>query len=133
MRNATALPRDADNEIDLTPMLDVVFIMLIFFIVTASFVKESGIDVNPPDRSESSLDNVSILVAINANDEVWIDRRLIDRRAIRANIERLHAEIPDGAVVIQPDARSSNATLVDVMDASRAAGIYRISIAANND
>jgi len=120
-----------ENEINLTPMLDVVFIMLIFFIVTASFIKESGIDVNRPDApvTESKPEDANILVVINANDEIWIDRRLIDPRAVRANIERLHAENPDGSVVIQANKKSTNKVLVWVMDSSRNAGVYNISIA----
>ena len=85
-----------ESSIDLTPMLDVVFIMLIFFIVTASFIKEAGIDVNRPDAPTSQrVEDANILIAISANDEIWIDRRLIDPRAVRANIERLHAENPN--------------------------------------
>jgi biopolymer transport protein ExbD len=121
-----------DNEINLTPMLDVVFIMLIFFIVTASFIKEAGIDVNRPDAPTSqSVEDANILIAISANDEIWIDRRLIDPRAVRANIERLHAENPKGSIVIQADKKSTNEMLVVVMDASRAAGVFNVSIAAN--
>ena len=122
---------EEENEINLTPMLDVVFIMLIFFIVTASFIKEAGIDVNRPDApmTESKPEDANILVMINANDEVWIDRRLIDPRAIRANIERLHAENPQGSVVIQANNASSNKMLVTVMDSARQAGVYSISIA----
>ncbi len=122
---------EEENEINLTPMLDVVFIMLIFFIVTASFVKESGIDVNkPPDQElQEKNDDKNILIAISANDEIYIQRRVIDKRAIRANIERLHAENPDGSVVIQAHVNSSNNTLVEVMDASRRAGVYNVSIA----
>ncbi len=122
---------EEENEINLTPMLDVVFIMLIFFIVTASFIKEAGIDVNRPDApmTESKPEDANILVMINANDEIWIDRRLIDPRAVRANIERLHAENPDGSVVIQANAKSSNKMLVEVMDSARLAGVYNISIA----
>ena len=123
-----------ENEINLTPMLDVVFIMLIFFIVTASFIKEAGIDVNRPDAPTATrVEDANILVAISANDEIWIDRRLVDPRAVRANIERLHAENPKGSVVIQADKRSTNEMLVTVMDASRAAGVYNISIAATNN
>jgi len=120
-----------ENEINLTPMLDVVFIMLIFFIVTASFIKESGLDVNRPDApvTESKPEDSNILVMITANDEIWIDRRLIDPRAVRANIERLHAENPDGSVVIQPKKQSTNKALVTVMDAARQAGVYSISLA----
>ena len=125
---------EEENEINLTPMLDVVFIMLIFFIVTASFIKEAGIDVNRPDAPTAErVEDANILVAISANDEIWIDRRLVDPRAVRANIERMHAENPKGSVVIQADKRSTNEMLVTVMDASRAAGVYNISIAASND
>jgi biopolymer transport protein ExbD len=122
-----------ESAIDLTPMLDVVFIMLIFFIVTASFIKEAGIDVNRPDApmTESKPEDANILVAIRPNDEIWIDRRLIDPRALRANIERLHAENPKGSVVIQADRKSTNKMLVIVMDAARQAGVYNISIADN--
>jgi biopolymer transport protein ExbD len=119
------------DEINLTPMLDVVFIMLIFFIVTASFVKEAGIDVNRPDApvTETKPEDANILIIIDANDDIWIDRRIIDPRAVRANIERLHAENPKGSVVIQPSKRSTNKMLVTIMDASRSAGVYNISIA----
>jgi len=122
---------EEENEINLTPMLDVVFIMLIFFIVTASFIKEAGIDVNRPDApmTESKPEDANILVMINANDEIWIERRLIDPRAVRANIERMHAENPDGSVVIQANNKSTNKILVEVMDSARLAGVYSISIA----
>jgi len=122
---------EEENEINLTPMLDVVFIMLIFFIVTASFIKEAGIDVNRPDApmTESKPEDANILVMINGNDEIWIERRLIDPRAVRANIERMHAENPDGSVVIQANNASSNKVLVEVMDSARQAGVYSISIA----
>jgi biopolymer transport protein ExbD len=122
---------EEENEINLTPMLDVVFIMLIFFIVTASFIKEAGLDVNRPDApvTEAKPEDSNILVMITANNEIWIDRRLIDPRAVRANIERLHAENPDGSVVIQPNKKSTNKMLVTVMDAARQAGVYSISLA----
>ena len=122
---------EEENEINLTPMLDVVFIMLIFFIVTASFIKEAGLDVNRPDApvTETKPEDANILVAIDANDDIWIDRRLIDPRAVRANIERLHAENPEGSVVIQPNKSSTNKMLVTVMDAARQAGVYNISLA----
>ena len=122
---------DEGDEINLTPMLDVVFIMLIFFIVTASFIKEAGIDVNRPDApvTETKPEDANILVVISATDEIWIDRRIIDPRAVRANIERLHAENPKGSVVIQANKKSTNKILVWVMDSSRSAGVYNISIA----
>ena len=125
---------EEENEINLTPMLDVVFIMLIFFIVTASFIKEAGIDVNRPDApiTESTPEEANILVMISAFDEIVIERRIIDPRAVRANIQRLHAENPSGSVVIQPHKNSTNKMLVTVMDASRQAGVYTISIADRN-
>ena len=122
---------EQDNEINMTPMLDVVFIMLIFFIVTASFVKESGIDINRPDASTAEKKQQgNILVAISESGQIWIDNRQVDVRALRPNIERLHAENPQGAVVIQADKNSKNGLLVDVMDAAREAGVFNVSIAA---
>jgi biopolymer transport protein ExbD len=120
-----------ESEVNLTPMLDVVFIMLIFFIVTASFVKEAGIDVSrPPAATAERKERGNILVAITENDQIWIDRRQVDPRALRANIERLHAENPQGSVVIQADKSSKNGLLVQVMDAARLAGVNNVSLAA---
>lgn len=122
---------EEEPTIDITPMLDVVFIMLIFFIVTATFVKESGIDVNRPDATTATKqEKANILIAISANDTIWIDRRQIDIRSVRPNIERLHAENPQGTVVIQADRDSRTNTLIQVMDAARQAGVYNVSIAA---
>ncbi|GGW80638.1 ExbD/TolR family protein [Alteromonas halophila] len=122
---------EEEANIDMTPMLDVVFIMLIFFIVTASFVKEAGIDVNRPEASTATKkDRANILVAISDDGEIWINKRRVDVRAVQANIERLHAENPQGTVVIQADKESKTDTLIKVMDASRAAGVYDVSIAA---
>jgi len=130
MRRRRAKEED-EAEINLTPMLDVVFIMLIFFIVTASFVKESGIDINRPDAATATVkERGNILVAITESNQVWIDRRQVDIRSVRANIERLHAENPQGAVVIQADKNSKNGLLVQVMDAARQAGVFNVSIAA---
>ena len=120
-----------ESEVHLTPMLDVVFIMLIFFIVTASFVKEAGIDVNRPDAATAEKKTKgNILVAITENGQIWIDKRQVDPRALRANIERLHAENPQGSVVIQADKNSKNGLLVLVMDSARLAGVFNVSIAA---
>lgn len=119
------------EEINMTPMLDVVFIMLIFFIVTASFVKEAGIDVNRPEAATAvKKDRANILVAISDKGEVWINKRQIDIRAVQANIERLKAENPQGSVVIQADKKATTDILIKVMDAARAAGAYDVSIAA---
>lgn len=119
------------NDIDITPMLDIVFIMLIFFIVTTSFVKESGVTVSRPSaQTAEEKKGSNILVAIRANGEIWIDRRAVDVRAVRPNIERMKAENPEGAVIIQADEYSPTGLLVKVMDQVRLAGISNISISA---
>jgi biopolymer transport protein ExbD len=129
-----AAGEEEESEINLTPMLDVVFIMLIFFIVTASFIKEAGIDVNRPDAQTREVqENANILVAISEANEIWIDRRRIDPRAVRAVLERLHAENPEGAVVIQADKKAYTETVVLVMDSARLAKIFNVSIAAQDD
>lgn len=133
MRRISSSGADEESSIDLTPMIDVTFIMLIFFIVTATFVKETGIDVNRPDAKTAQVqEKANILIAIDANDRIWIDRRQIDIRAVRPNIERLHAENPQGSVVIQADKESKTETLIGVMDASRQAGVFNVAIAAQD-
>ena len=123
--------QEEENDVNLTPMLDIVFIMLIFFIVTASFVKEAGIDVSRPGAVTAERKaTASILVAISEQGDVWVDNRQVDIRAVRANIERLRAENPEGAVVIQADKNSRNGLLVKVMDAARMAGAENVSISA---
>jgi biopolymer transport protein ExbD len=122
---------EEESAIDITPMLDVVFILLIFFIVTATFIKETGIDVNRPEAETAvKKEKANILIAINKNNEIWIDRRMVDISSVRPNIERLHAENPQGSVVIQADKESVMNTLIQVMDAARQAGVYNIAIAA---
>ncbi len=126
--------QEEESEINITPMLDVVFIMLIFFIVTATFIKEAGIDVNRPDAATATKqEKANILIAIGPNNDIWIDRRQVDIRSVRPNIERLHAENPQGSVVIQADKESKTDTLIQVMDASRQAGVYNVAIAAQDD
>ena len=123
-----------ESGLDLTPMLDIVFIMLIFFIVTTSFVKESGIEVNRPNAETAERNEKgNILVAISENNEIYIDRRKAELRAIRPNIIRLRAENPEGAVIIQADKASQTGLLVEAMDQIRLAGVLEISIAAEND
>ena len=126
-------PPAEEEEIDLTPMLDVVFIMLIFFIVTATFVKENGLDVNSPDKNNTpqDADKKSIVVQISSRDRITLRGRDIDFRAVRANIERLHAENPEAPVVVQPHPESTTETMIHVMDSARQAGVYNVSIAAS--
>jgi biopolymer transport protein ExbD len=123
---------DEESSVDITPMLDVVFIMLIFFIVTATFVKEAGIDVDKPSAATAIVqEKASILIAIDAENQVWVNRRQVDLRSVRSIVERLHAENPKGTLVIQADKESKNDILVQVMDASRRAGLYNIALAAH--
>jgi biopolymer transport protein ExbD len=126
------LPARDETELDMTPMLDIVFIMLIFFIVTTSFVKESGVSVSTP-RAEtaSAQDSANIFIAITASGEVWIDRRPVDPRAVRAVVARLRADNPEGTVVIQSDEKAATGILVEVMDQVRLAGVQGIAIAAD--
>ena len=122
-----------EADIDMTPMLDIVFIMLIFFIVPTSFVKETGIDVSRPQASTTERqERGNILIAIKPNGDVWIAKRKVELRAVRANVERLHAENPEGTVVIIADKEAQTGTLVEVMDQVRLAGVYNVSIAAQN-
>jgi biopolymer transport protein ExbD len=125
--------QEENAEIDMTPMLDVVFILLIFFIVTASFVKEAGIDVNRPEAATAvKKDRANILVAISDKGDIWINKRKVDIRTVQANIERLKAENPQGSVVIQADQKATTDILIKVMDSARAAGVFDVSIAAQD-
>ena len=132
-KNHSLSHEEESEEINLTPMLDVVFIMLIFFIVTATFIKEAGIQIERPDTSTADTqDDASILIAISSNDEIWIDRKEREPQAIRGIIERLHAENPKGSIVIQADEESTNEKLVLVLEAAKAAGVSNVSIASDN-
>ena len=124
---------EQDNEINLTPMLDVIFIMLIFFIVTTSFVKESGIEVSRPQAATATEQKrASIFIAINNKGQIFLQKRQIAIEAVRPNIEKLHAESPEGSVVIQADKSSETGLLIQVMDQIRSAGVQNISVAASN-
>ena len=121
-------------EVNMTPLIDMVFILLIFFIVTTSFVKETGVDVSRPSaKTAVKKEKANILIAIKPNGEVWMDKRLIDRRAVRANVERMHAENPEGSVIILADKEAKTGLLIEVMDQARLAGVANVSIAAERD
>ena len=133
-RRASRSSTELNAEIDMTPMLDIVFIMLIFFIVTTSFVKESGIDVNRPSaQTAKKKEHGHIIVSIKPNGEVWIDKRAVDIRAVRANVARLHSENPLGSVIIAADRETKTYKLVQVMDQIRLAGITNASIATEGE
>ena len=125
---------DVNINDSLTPMLDVVFIMLIFFIVTANFIKEPGLEVNRPDSDTSEIqENAAILIAIGNNDEIYMDGRRIDVRQVKANVLKLLADNPQGSVVIQADEAASADAIIQVMDGARDAGVFDISLAAEPD
>lgn len=117
-------------DIDLTPLIDMVFILLIFFIVTTSFVKETGITVSRPSaHSAEKKSKGNIMIAISENGEVWMDKRRIGIETVRANVERMRVESPEGAVVVLADEGSETGLLVQVIDQARLAGVSNVSIA----
>ena len=120
-----------EAEINITPMLDVVFIMLIFFIVTTTFVKETGVDISRPSSSQAKqVKKGNILVAIKEDGVIWINKQEVDLRAVRSRVEKMHAENPEASAVIIADRGSRTGDLVEVMDQIKSAGVESISIAA---
>ena len=135
MRRYARSDEEEGAKINLTPMLDVVFIMLIFFVVTATFVKEVALDVNQPEDDKVKPDDPlksKIVVRITSRDRIRIAQRDVDWRSVRANIERMHAESPEAPVIIQPHPDSRTETMVHVMDSARQAGVTNVSLAAGN-
>jgi biopolymer transport protein ExbD len=125
---------EEDAAIDMTPMLDIVFIMLIFFIVTTVFVKPAGIDVNKPEGVTAvSYKNANIFIAITEDGDVWMDRREISPDAVRSNLEKLLLEQPSEAVFIQADLKAKHGLVVEVMDQVKAAGIDRVAVSVRGE
>jgi biopolymer transport protein ExbD len=132
MRRSTQ--QEEEKVADLTPMLDVVFIMLIFFIVTATFIKETGIEINRPDTVTHEMKKtVSLLVAVGPDSSIWIDKKKVDIRNVRPLMERLHAENPKGGLVIQADSESKVEKVLAIMDSARAIGITQVAIASEEN
>ena len=128
------LEQEDESQIDLTPMLDVVFIMLIFFIVTSTFTKEAGVDVSRPNADTAVVtESNSIQIGITSANQIFMDKRLVDKRAVRANVERGLAENPGASVVIVADSDSKTETLIEVMDQARLAGAENVSVAADEN
>ncbi len=122
-----------DAEINITPMLDIVFIMLIFFIVTTSFTKETGAAIVKPEAAQAiALRNGTILVGVKSNDDIWMSKRLIELREVRSMVEQAKAENPKGSVVIVADKDSRIGTVTQVMDQVKLAGVQGIAISAEN-
>ncbi|MGF1694331.1 biopolymer transporter ExbD [Vibrio lamellibrachiae] len=131
MRLGRRQSKQEDAQIDMTSMLDIVFIMLIFFIVTSSFVRESGVEVNRPQASNVvSQKDAGIFVAITSANDIFIDKRLVDAERVQATLELMLLDKPDASLVIQADERAYNGTVVKVMDAAKGAGVVNIALAA---
>mgnify|MGYP000173783391 FL=1 len=125
---------EEESNIDMTPMLDVVFIMLIFFIVTASFVNESGLDVNRPPTSDEpppEQENTNIVFRVSESNELTLEGRRIDIRAVRANVERMHAEKPGAKVIVSAHPKSKTEMFVQISDQAREAGVYDVSLSTD--
>ncbi|MCP3698202.1 MAG: biopolymer transporter ExbD [Aliivibrio sp.] len=134
MRLGRRSSNQEEAQIDLTSMLDIVFIMLIFFIVTSSFVRESGVEVNRPQASNvSSQQDAGIFVAITASNDIFIDKRMVDAERVQATLEHLLLEQPEASLVIQADEHAYNGTVVKVMDAAKGAGVKGIALAAEKN
>jgi biopolymer transport protein ExbD len=128
-RHAT---QQEETEINITPMLDVVFIMLIFFIVTTSFIKETGIDPNRPEaETASQQQRGNILIAINEVGEIWMNKGKIEMTQVRQLVEQAKNESPEASVVIIADEKSATGILIDLMDQIRAGGVSNVSVAAD--
>jgi len=134
MAERQELAGEEESEINLTPMLDVVFIMLIFFIVTAVFVKDPGVEVARPESVMAiEADGGSIYVAITPESEIWIDGNPVDPSDVRFAVERLRNESPEAGVVVQADAKARNEIVIQVLDAAKAAGAENIMISAGQN
>ncbi len=120
-----------ETEINITPMLDIVFIMLIFFIVTTSFIKETGIDPNRPEADTAyKQERGNILIAINSTGEIWMNKRQVELGQVRQMVEQAKNESPESSVVIIADEKSATGVLIDLMDQVRLGGVANIAVAA---
>jgi len=119
------------SALNITPLIDMVFILLIFFAVNASFVKEAGVEIERPSaRTAQTKQQANIMIAVTENGEVWVDRQRVDPRSVRGHVERLHAENPEGSVVILADDESRTGLVIEVLDQARLAGVDNVAVAA---
>ena len=122
---------EEEGDINITPMLDIVFIMLIFFIVTTSFVKEPGIQVTKPfAQTAATKERGNILIAVRSNDEIWMNKQRVELHAIRQMVEAARAENPESSAIIIADEGASTGMVIDLMDQVRSAGITSVALAA---
>ena len=122
---------DASSALNLTPLIDMVFILLIFFAVNANFVKQTGVEIERPSAKTAVTEaKANILIAVTEQGEIWIDQKKVDLRRVRSIVERLHAENPEGSVVILSDKNSRAGLVVEVLDQARLAGVSNVAVAA---
>ncbi len=116
--------------INVIPLIDVMFFLVLFFVATSSFIRETGVDVNRPAAKSAELqEKGNIIVSVTKNGEIWIDRRKVDIRALRANVERMYAENPGSSVIIAADEEAQTGRLVAALDEARLAGVENVAIA----
>ena len=122
------------TAMNITPLIDMVFILLIFFAVNASFVKEAGVEIDRPSAKTATIQQAAnIMIAVTEVGEVWVDRDRVDPRSVRGHVERLHAENPEGAVVILADDESQTGLVIEVLDQVRLAGVENVAVAATSE
>ena len=132
MRHSHTEQETTAANVNLTPLIDMVFILLIFFLVTASFTKESGIDVDRPTAQTTvRQEQASLIIGITKEGEIWIDNKQVDIRSIRAHIEQLHAQNPEGTVIIMADKNALTGVTIAVLDQVRLSGVNNVAIAAS--
>ena len=132
MRHSHTEQETTSANVNLTPLIDMVFILLIFFLVTASFTKESGVDVDRPTAQTTvRQEQASLIISITKEGEIWIDNKHVDIRSIRAHIEQLHAQNPEGTVIIMADKNALTGATVAVLDQVRLSGVNNVAIAAS--
>lgn len=123
--------RKQQGELNMTPLIDMVFILLIFFIVTTSFVKEAGVEINRPVANTAVVnESTSLIIGITESNEIWIEGKIYDIRSVRGYMNRFLAETPEGAVVITADKECYSGLLIKVLDSCREAGATNLSVAA---
>ncbi len=134
MRRVHKIQETNVDSVNLTPLIDMVFILLIFFLVTSSFTKESGVEVDRPTAQTAVREeHASMIIGVTSNGEIWIENQLVDIRAVRAHVEHQSAQNPEGAIIILADKDARTGTTVEVLDQVRLAGVTNVSIAASNE
>jgi len=120
--------------LNMTPMIDMVFILLVFFVVNTSFVKETGVEIERPSaKSAVKQEQANILIAVTHEGVIWIEKQRVDIRALRGHIERLHAESPEGSAVVLADTMTPAGIVMQVVDQARLAGIAKVAVAAKEE